>query len=63
MKIKQFALSLKTRTIDAGPKGNLCRFMNHCCDPNCETQKWMVNGDIRVGLFALVDIPASKQII
>lgn len=23
------------------------RFMNHSCDPNCETQKWVVNGDTR----------------
>ena len=49
------------RIIDAGPKGNLSRFMNHSCDPNCETQKWMVNGDVRVGLFALHDIPAGKS--
>lgn len=31
--------------------------MNHSCNPNCETQKWTVNGDVRVGLFALHDIP------
>ena len=42
-----------SRMIDAGPKGNIARFMNHSCDPNCETQKWTVNGDTRVGLFAL----------
>ncbi|XP_075063137.1 histone-lysine N-methyltransferase NSD3 isoform X5 [Mixophyes fleayi] len=47
----------KDRIIDAGPKGNYSRFMNHSCNPNCETQKWTVNGDIRVGLFALCDIP------
>ena len=47
------------RVIDAGPKGNLARFMNHSCDPNVETQKWDVNGDIRIGLFALTDIPAG----
>lgn len=47
----------KDRIIDAGPSGNLARFMNHSCDPNCETQKWVVNGSTRVGLFALRNIP------
>ncbi|KAK2115238.1 hypothetical protein P7K49_005864 [Saguinus oedipus] len=36
------------RIIDAGPKGNYSRFMNHSCQPNCETLKWTVNGDTRV---------------
>lgn len=48
--------------IDAGPKGNLARFMNHSCEPNCETQKWTVGGDTRVGLFALCDIPAESEL-
>lgn len=52
----------KDRIIDAGPKGNLARFMNHCCDPNCETQKWTVLGDVRVGLFAIQDIPANTEV-
>ncbi|XP_035264145.1 histone-lysine N-methyltransferase, H3 lysine-36 specific [Anguilla anguilla] len=52
----------KDRIIDAGPKGNQARFMNHSCQPNCETQKWTVNGDTRVGLFALVDIPAGVEL-
>lgn len=51
----------KDRIIDAGPKGNQARFMNHCCQPNCETQKWTVNGDTRVGLFALEDIPEGQK--
>uniref|UniRef100_A0A8C2XBC3 Histone-lysine N-methyltransferase, H3 lysine-36 specific n=1 Tax=Cyclopterus lumpus TaxID=8103 RepID=A0A8C2XBC3_CYCLU len=52
----------KDRIIDAGPKGNQARFMNHCCQPNCETQKWTVNGDTRVGLFALQDIPLGVEL-
>ncbi|XP_076345841.1 histone-lysine N-methyltransferase NSD2-like isoform X2 [Tachypleus tridentatus] len=52
----------KDRIIDAGPKGNLSRFMNHSCQPNCETQKWTVNGDTRVGLFATCDIPAGSEL-
>jgi len=34
--------------------------MNHSCSPNCETQKWTVNGDVRIGLFALCDIEAGE---
>nr|XP_019961854.1 PREDICTED: histone-lysine N-methyltransferase NSD2-like isoform X1 [Paralichthys olivaceus] len=52
----------KDRIIDAGPKGNYSRFMNHSCQPNCETQKWTVNGDTRVGLFAVRDIPAGTEL-
>ncbi|XP_048474648.1 histone-lysine N-methyltransferase NSD3 isoform X6 [Rhincodon typus] len=52
----------KDRIIDAGPKGNYSRFMNHSCNPNCETQKWTVNGDTRVGLFALCDIQAGSEL-
>lgn len=53
----------KDRMLDAGPKGNVARFMNHSCDPNCETQKWTVNGDTRVGLFALEDIKAGTELV
>ncbi|XP_044753544.1 uncharacterized protein LOC123312969 [Coccinella septempunctata] len=52
----------KDRMLDAGPKGNVARFMNHSCQPNCETQKWTVNGDTRVGLFAIEDIPADSEL-
>lgn len=51
---------MQDRIIDAGPKGNYSRFMNHSCQPNCETLKWTVNGDTRVGLFAVCDIPAGR---
>lgn len=44
--------------IDAGPRGNSARFINHSCEPNCETQVWQVGGNQRVGVFALVDIEA-----
>ncbi|XP_050438298.1 histone-lysine N-methyltransferase NSD2-like isoform X2 [Adelges cooleyi] len=51
------------RMIDAGPKGNLSRFMNHSCEPNCVAQKWTVNGDTRIGLFALQDISAGTELV
>uniref|UniRef100_A0A803T651 Histone-lysine N-methyltransferase NSD2 n=1 Tax=Anolis carolinensis TaxID=28377 RepID=A0A803T651_ANOCA len=52
----------KDRIIDAGPKGNYSRFMNHSCQPNCETLKWTVHGDTRVGLFAVCDIPEGTEL-
>lgn len=50
------------RMIDARPKGNRARFINHSCDPNCETQKWTVNGDTRVGIFSKKDIKAGEEL-
>ncbi|VVC28087.1 Hypothetical protein CINCED_3A006750 [Cinara cedri] len=52
-----------SRMIDAGPRGNLSRFMNHSCEPNCVTQKWSVNGDTRIGLFALHEISAGTELV
>ncbi|CAK7346748.1 unnamed protein product [Dovyalis caffra] len=52
-----FIISLNScESIDATKKGSLARFINHSCQPNCETRKWTVLGEIRVGIFA-------KQII
>ncbi|CAJ0954079.1 unnamed protein product [Ranitomeya imitator] len=59
---RDFCMAYQDRVIDAGPKGNFARFMNHCCQPNCETQKWTVNGDTRVGLFALFDIKSGTEL-
>uniref|UniRef100_A0A8D3A141 Nuclear receptor binding SET domain protein 2 n=1 Tax=Scophthalmus maximus TaxID=52904 RepID=A0A8D3A141_SCOMX len=53
----------KDRIIDAGPKGNYSRFMNHSCQPNCETQKWTVNGDTRVGLFAVYSPARASKLV
>ncbi|CAI9786607.1 unnamed protein product [Fraxinus pennsylvanica] len=48
--------------IDACAKGNLGRFINHSCDPNCRTEKWMVDGEVCVGLFALRDIKKGEEV-
>ena len=48
--------------IDATKRGNRARFINHCCDPNCETQKWVVNGETCICIFALKDILAGEEL-
>ncbi|CAG0890824.1 unnamed protein product [Cyprideis torosa] len=48
--------------IDATYKGNVSRFINHSCEPNSETQKWTVNGDLRVGFFSTRKIAPGEEI-
>lgn len=45
-------------TIDAGVSGNSIRFINHSCDPNCETS---VDGD-RVFVHALRHIEPGEEL-
>lgn len=48
--------------IDAIKYGNLSRFINHSCEPNCETQKWSVNGETLVGIVSMKDIPEGEEL-
>ena len=48
--------------IDGYRKANEGRFVNHSCEPNCEMQKWSVNGFYRIGLFALRDILPNEEL-
>ncbi|XP_037914848.1 probable histone-lysine N-methyltransferase CG1716 [Hermetia illucens] len=48
--------------IDATMKGSISRFINHSCDPNAETQKWTVNGELRIGFFSKRKIYAGEEI-
>lgn len=52
----------KDLIIDASAKSNYARFVNHSCDPNCQTQKWKVNGETRIGIFAIKDISAGTEL-
>jgi histone-lysine N-methyltransferase SETD2/UMP-CMP kinase len=38
--------------IDPTYSGNIARFINHSCDPNCQTRKWTIQNEICVGIFA-----------
>lgn len=48
--------------IDPSTKGNIARFINHSCDPNCITQKWNVLGEVAVGIFAIKDIQPDEEL-
>ncbi|KAJ1627834.1 hypothetical protein T492DRAFT_595377 [Pavlovales sp. CCMP2436] len=48
--------------IDARRKGNASRFINHSCDPNVVVQKWYVNSEPRLAMFALRDICAREEL-
>ena len=52
----------KNLIIDASVKSNNARFINHSCDPNCQTQKWKVNGETRIGIFAIKNISAGEEL-
>ncbi|PZC81229.1 hypothetical protein B5X24_HaOG213330 [Helicoverpa armigera] len=61
--LHHYFMSLKGDTvIDATLKGNISRFINHSCDPNAETQKWTVNGELRIGFFSKRDIVAGEEL-
>lgn len=58
-----YFMALKSdQLIDATRKGNISRFINHSCDPNAETQKWTVNGELRIGFFTKKFIDAGEEI-
>ncbi|CAL5020960.1 unnamed protein product [Urochloa decumbens] len=52
----------KDFTIDATFKGNVSRFLNHSCDPNCKLEKWQVDGETRVGVFASHSVKVGEPL-
>ncbi|XRB20987.1 histone-lysine N-methyltransferase [Pseudoscourfieldia marina] len=48
--------------IDASRMGNLGRFTNHSCAPNCKMQKWTVRGEVCIGIFATRDIQPGEEV-
>ena len=48
----------ETHTIDAGVNGNSIRYMNHSCEPNCESS---VEGD-KVFVRALTNIRPGEEL-
>ncbi|KAM7526644.1 hypothetical protein LguiA_016546 [Lonicera macranthoides] len=48
--------------IDATYKGNKSRYINHSCCPNTEMQKWRIDGETRIGIFATCDIKKGEHL-
>ncbi|KAI8326964.1 hypothetical protein BD560DRAFT_457259 [Blakeslea trispora] len=48
--------------IDATKRGCLARFMNHSCNPNCVTQKWVIGKKMRIGIFTNRYITAGEEL-
>ncbi|KAL2084703.1 hypothetical protein ACEWY4_020221 [Coilia grayii] len=48
--------------IDSHRMGSEARFIQHSTEPNCEVQKWSVNGVYRLGVFALTHIGGGVEL-
>jgi SET domain-containing protein len=48
--------------IDAKNYGNMSRFINHSCSPNCIATRVVVDGTPRIGIFTIRKIQFGEEI-
>ncbi|KAK0919789.1 histone methyltransferase set2 [Friedmanniomyces endolithicus] len=53
----------KGEFVDATKRGNLGRFCNHSCNPNCYVDKWVVGDKLRMGIFAERKVQAGEELV
>lgn len=53
----------KSEFVDATKKGNLGRFCNHSCNPNCYVDKWVIGDKLRMGIFAERFVKAGEELV
>lgn len=57
-----YFLSFTGYVIDAHVCGNLSRFVNHGCSPNCEIRKLYIKGLPIMAIYTMVDVPAGAEL-
>lgn len=58
-----YVMQLKPHVfLDARYKGSNSRYINHSCEPNCEILVWTVVDRLRVGFFAIKEIPKGTEL-
>lgn len=50
------------RIVDAANKGNVTRWVNHSCEPNCATRCVVLDGKRRVVLYSLRNVDAGEEL-
>ena len=48
--------------VDATKYGNASRYINHSCSPNCKVYRWLHNGYMVLGIYAIRDIQINDEI-
>lgn len=58
-----YGMSVKAGEVfDATKMGNLSRFMNHSCEPNCHVEKWDVGDKYRIAIFTSRNVQKGEEL-
>lgn len=52
----------RSKYIDARRVGNVSRYINHSCAPNCRAEEWTVGGVYRIGIVAIKNIKQGEEV-